>query len=353
MEDLCLPTPSTSAEEMVCVNLVQNPDTSLNRKKLKTSDQSELLEDKLHGILCCAVCLDLPKAAAYQCRNGHLMCSQCFNHLLADAHLRIIPGVCATCRSPISKDTCFRNLVVEKAISELPMRCSNCSMKFPRAQREAHDKQICPERQTICCYKRIGCPWSGPFKKKLEHEKRCAQPLKSGDEIKQAVGPNFPHRRPITPAIFQENDLCDYLSFEKIHYNDLKLVGPYQTDGYFIRFETFRFDAFGMQWEVRAYVNSNEADPTLSSERTLSYQLLLKESVERSIHMHYTIVNCPAGEMKIKPKVEDFTFSSKNPESHFALLPLVDSMECYRLLSGTIKFRLIMFWNDSREEVKT
>lgn len=72
----------------------------------------------------------------------------------------------------------------------------------------------------------------------------------------------------------------------------------------------------------------------------------------RSLHMHYTIVNSPSGEMKLRPHIEEFTFSSKTPESHFALLPLEDSIECYRLLSGTIKFRLIMFWDDSAAEVK-
>lgn len=34
-------------------------------KKLRTSDY-ESLEERLNGILCCAVCLDLPKTAVYQ-----------------------------------------------------------------------------------------------------------------------------------------------------------------------------------------------------------------------------------------------------------------------------------------------
>ncbi|XP_042896384.1 zinc finger TRAF-type-containing protein 1-B [Parasteatoda tepidariorum] len=310
-------------------------------KKQKVSDEPEL-EDRLQEILCCAVCLDLPKSAVYQCRNGHLVCSECFNHLLADAQLRLGAAVCPCCRTLISKDMCVRNLVVEKAVSEMPMNCAECSAKFPRCMREVHEKELCLERHSLCCYYRIGCPWSGPYKKKADHEKRCAQPQKTGAEIKEAIPDVF---LPVKSG--GRNHLCDYLSFEKIACNDLQLLGPYHTDEYCIRFETFRFCAFGMEWEIRAHVNDNEADPTLSCERTLSYQLLLKESVDRPIHMHYTVVKGPLGEMKLRPHIEEFKFSDETPESHYALLPLEDSIECYRLLSGTIRFRLIMFWDDS------
>lgn len=36
-----------------------------NAKKLKTIE-CDSLEERLNGILCCAVCLDLPKSAVYQ-----------------------------------------------------------------------------------------------------------------------------------------------------------------------------------------------------------------------------------------------------------------------------------------------
>lgn len=36
-----------------------------NAKKLKTTE-CDSLEERLNGILCCAVCLDLPKSAVYQ-----------------------------------------------------------------------------------------------------------------------------------------------------------------------------------------------------------------------------------------------------------------------------------------------
>lgn len=333
---------SSSAEnEESKANADEDSDDNANKfpnKKLKTEHDS--LEERLTGILCCAVCLDLPKTAVFQCRNGHLMCSECFNHLLADAQLRLGNAVCPSCRTLISKDLCVRNLVVEKAVSELPIVCQQCSEKLPRCLRQAHDQQLCIERHVNCCYHRIGCPWFGPFKKKIEHEKRCAQPKKNGAEIKQAVPKEFSSDK--TEDL---NKLCKFLSCEKFAFNDLQLMGPYHTDEYFIRYETFRFCAFGIEWEVRAHVNDNEADPTMSCERKLSYQLLLKENVRRPINLFYTVVRGPFGEMKVRPKIESFKFSDATPESHYAQLALEDSIECYRLLSGTIRFRLIMFCN--------
>lgn len=49
------------------------------------TNQEEKLEDRLWNVLCCAVCLELPLSAIYQCSQGHLICVQCFHHLLADA----------------------------------------------------------------------------------------------------------------------------------------------------------------------------------------------------------------------------------------------------------------------------
>ncbi|XP_054716416.1 zinc finger TRAF-type-containing protein 1 homolog [Uloborus diversus] len=321
-------------------------DTEPKPKKVKLSFDSDNLEERLNEILCCAVCLDLPKDAIYQCRNGHLMCSECFNHLLADAQLRLGAAICPSCRTLISRDLCVRNLVVEKAASELPARCANCHAKYARCLHQVHQEQFCLERPSVCLYNRIGCPWTGPYKKKIEHEKRCAQPEKQGSEIKGSIPAEFLQNR--SEDLYQ---LLDLLTAERVSYNDLQLLGPYHTDDYYIRYETFRFCTFGLEWEVRARVNENDADPTQSCERTLSYQLLLKESVDRDIFLRYMLVKGPFGEMKIKPKLEKFRFGDTSRESHYAQLALQDSSECFRLLSGTIRFRLMMFWDDKSSDV--
>ena len=58
---------------------------------------------------------------------GHLMCSGCFTHLLADGRLRDQVATCPNCRVEISKNNASRNLAVEKAVSELP---SDCQVNF-------------------------------------------------------------------------------------------------------------------------------------------------------------------------------------------------------------------------------
>ncbi|KAM4751809.1 zinc finger TRAF-type-containing protein 1-like [Cyanocitta cristata] len=104
------------------------------------------LEERLYSVLCCTVCLDLPKASVYQCTNGHLMCAGCFIHLLADSRLKEEQATCPNCRCEISKSLCCRNLAVEKAVSELPAECGFCARQFPRSLLERHQKEECQDR---------------------------------------------------------------------------------------------------------------------------------------------------------------------------------------------------------------
>ncbi|XP_066426136.1 zinc finger TRAF-type-containing protein 1 isoform X1 [Molothrus aeneus] len=104
------------------------------------------LEERLYSVLCCTVCLDLPKASVYQCTNGHLMCAGCFIHLLADSRLKEEQATCPNCRCEISKSLCCRNLAVEKAVSELPAECGFCARQFPRSLLERHQKDECQDR---------------------------------------------------------------------------------------------------------------------------------------------------------------------------------------------------------------
>lgn len=153
-----------SAEEVKNELLSELLESGPLKKRLKseTSATKEKLEQRLGGILCCAVCLDLPKTAVYQCTNGHLMCAGCFAHLLADARLRDETASCPNCRCVISKDLCSRNLAVEKAVCELPGQCKHCSQELPRSLLEKHEDEMCDERIVMCRFARIGCPWRGP-----------------------------------------------------------------------------------------------------------------------------------------------------------------------------------------------
>jgi len=79
-------------------------------ESVERDDQDVKLEARLGGILCCAVCLDLPRCGVYQCSNGHLMCAGCFTHLLADARIRDETATCPNCRVEISRSLATRNL---------------------------------------------------------------------------------------------------------------------------------------------------------------------------------------------------------------------------------------------------
>lgn len=123
---------------------------------------ADRLEKRLNGILCCAVCMDLPHSSVFQCSNGHLMCNSCFAHLLADSKLRDETATCPSCRCIITRDVCSRNLAVEKAVSEMPGSCRFCERELPRAMLQVHENEECEERLVHCRFSRIGCPWRGP-----------------------------------------------------------------------------------------------------------------------------------------------------------------------------------------------
>lgn len=233
---------------------------------------SDKLEHRLGGILCCAVCLDLPRSAIYQCTNGHLMCAGCFAHLLADARLRDEMATCPNCRVDIAKNTATRNLAVEKAVSELPSECQFCAKEFPRNTLHHHEQQLCAERPVKCGYSKIGCPWRGPSHEASEHEKVCPHPSATGKDVMSALDAmdqKFQEEKLLYDTIF------DLMSFEKITFNDLQLK-PYRTEEFVhkLYYETARFSAFNFQWVVKTRINNMQRDPALSVDRHMSYQVI-------------------------------------------------------------------------------
>ncbi|XP_041376451.1 cysteine and histidine-rich protein 1-like [Gigantopelta aegis] len=315
------------------------------KKKIKTSDSfcrfGPELEDRLSGILCCAVCLDLPRTC-YQCTNGHLMCAGCFNHLLADARLKDEMATCPNCRCEISKSLCTRNLAVEKAASELPTDCQFCGQKLPRNMVSGHERELCQERPTTCKYSRIGCPWRGPFHEVAAHESNCIHPQKAGLDIIETL-------RELDEKKLEEQQIYStvysLLSFEKITFNDLQLK-PYRTDDFITKlfYETSRFSAFNYQWVIKARVNSDMKNPAHTISRSLSYQLVLKSRISAPIRLHFLALKGPYGEMKVKPAIFEHEFTTDSTESELKDLPIVDSLECNKLLATkTINFRIILF----------
>lgn len=61
------PVPTVSSENIVVEEAKEDEEPSPKKRKTAYEiEQSEKLEHRLGGILCCAVCLDLPQAAVYQ-----------------------------------------------------------------------------------------------------------------------------------------------------------------------------------------------------------------------------------------------------------------------------------------------
>lgn len=174
------------------------------------------------------------------------------------------------------------------------------------------------------------------------HEKSCTHPQKSGLEIMESL-------QKIDDEEAEEHklykDIFGLLSFEKIAFNDLQLK-PYRTDDFITKlfYETSRFSAFNNQWVIRAKVVHDQKDPAHSSQRSLTYQLVLKSKINQPLNLHYMVLKGPYGEMKVKPAIYKHEFTSESQETSHQDLPVIDSVECNKLLaSKTINMRLLMF----------
>lgn len=301
------------------------------------------LEERIGGILCCTVCLDLPAAAIYQCTNGHLMCAGCFSHLLADARLKDEQATCPNCRCEISKTSCCRNLAVEKTLSELPASCVYCHVMYPRNALETHQRDECLERPTKCMYKRIGCTWEGPYHEIDTHAEQCQHPGKPAKEIIGFLNERDGQAQEEQHAMLQ---LVNLLSFEKVCFNDLQFK-QYKTDEITpkLYFETNRFNAFFHQWVLKARVNDNQKNPNLSLNRFLSFQLILKSkpSNQSTLDVKFCVMKGPFGEVAINPQIQSFEFNQNKTETDYIRLN-IKSVDCNKLLaSKIINFRFFMF----------
>ncbi|KAM4028135.1 zinc finger TRAF-type-containing protein 1 isoform 1-T1 [Anomaloglossus baeobatrachus] len=283
------------------------------RQRVEAEPGSVRLEERLYSVLCCTVCLDLPKASVYQCTNGHLMCAGCFIHLLADARLKEELATCPNCRCEISKSLCCRNLAVEKAVSELPSECGFCMKAFPRSLLDRHKKEECQDRVTQCKYKRIGCPWQGPYHELTVHESECCHPTKTGNELMEILDEmDQSHKKEMQLY----NSIFGLLSFEKIGYTEVQFR-PYRTDDFITRlyYETPRFTVLNQTWVLKARVNDSERNPNLSCKRTLSFQLILKSKVNSPMECSFLLLKGPYDDVKIHPVIYHFVFTNENNET--------------------------------------
>uniref|UniRef100_A0A8C4QGV5 Zinc finger TRAF-type containing 1 n=1 Tax=Eptatretus burgeri TaxID=7764 RepID=A0A8C4QGV5_EPTBU len=325
---------------------VESDEPPVKKKPRVMESESTLLgprlEERLSSVLCCTVCLDLPKEAIYQCSNGHLMCAGCFIHLLADARLKEEQATCPNCRCEISLSLCCRNLAVEKAVSELPSTCGYCQQNFPRACLERHQHEHCHNRPTRCRYWRIGCRWEGPYHEVPAHEAACVHPHKPGGDLMEILADmDTQHQKEV--LLFQ--DILQLLSLEKIGCTEVQFR-PYRTDDFITRlyYETPRVTVLNHTWVLKARVNDSERNPNLSSERTLSFQLLMRSKLPAAMDCAFLLLRAPYEDVPLRPVVYRHTFSGESTESPYLPLPITDAIECNRLLAAkNFSLRLFLF----------
>ncbi|KAI9575206.1 cysteine and histidine-rich protein 1 homolog [Glossina fuscipes] len=334
-----------------CDNLLvaDTNERALKRQKLGTSDVSgdASLTERLNALLCCVVCLNLSKFSMYQCRRGHLMCADCFNHLLADGRLRDQFSTCPSCRVDISYDTVVRNLCVEDVIYELPSECRYCSKEFPNKSMYRHEREECEKRPTHCKYSRVGCQWLGPRIMAPEHESKCACLNKSAEEIVNDLGTSDT-KADKEKKIF--NAFFNLLSHENMAFIELRFK-PLRTNEFphKLFFETSRFSAFNLEWIVKTTVNNNEREPYRSSQRVITYQLILKTKIYVSMDMDFFAGKGPYSTIRMFPQMYKYTFTEYNTTSEWNDLSLVDSDEVNRLLANyDFNIRFFMFLGEKQ-----
>ncbi|CAL4166014.1 unnamed protein product, partial [Meganyctiphanes norvegica] len=303
--------------------------------------QKTKMGHKMAGVLCMRVLGDVLFFVVFGCSNGHLMCSGCFTHLLADARIRDETATCPNCRVEISRSLATRNLAVEKAVSELPADCQFCSQKYPRNSLERHEAELCEERPVRCQYHVLGCGWRGPHHEVNNHEKECQHPQHTGEQV---FGYLKTQAEKEDELVVTSQQIFQVLSFEKITFNDLQLK-PYRTDEFIHKlfYETSRFSALGYQWVIKARLNDNQKDPHLTCNRYMTYQLIVKTKPSSPFVVHFMMLKGPFGDMKVDPHINQHEFTESCMESSFYALPLPDSAECNKLLAArTIDFRLML-----------
>ena len=121
---------------------------------------------------------------------------------------------------------------------------------------------------------------------------------------------------------------------------------PYRTDDFITRlyYETPRLTVLNQTWVLKARVNDSERNPNLSCKRTLSFQLILKSKINSPMECSFLLLEGPYDDVKIHPVIYHFVFSNENNETDYMALPIVDSVECNKLLAAkNINLRLFIF----------
>ncbi|NWW84767.1 CYR1A protein, partial [Rhynochetos jubatus] len=196
------------------------------------------------------------------------------------------------------------------------------------------------------------CPWQGPYHELTVHEAECTHPTKTGNELMEILDEMDQTRK---KEMQLYNSIFSLLSFEKIGYTGKRLApvprAPSPLPAPLRRcrnrgvtrlyYETPRLTVLNQTWVLKARVNDSERNPNLSCKRTLSFQLILKSKINSPMECSFLLLEGPYDDVKIHPVIYHFVFSNENNETDYMALPIVDSVECNKLLAAkNINLRL-------------
>lgn len=140
-------------------------------------------------------------------------------------------------------------------------------------------------------------------------------------------------------------DVNKYFLIATLFVSDPQLK-PYRTDDFVTKlyYESARFAALGSQWAIKATISEDVKDPTVVSDRSIDYQLILKSRSTAPLDIHYLVLKGPNSNYKIKPTIYRHEFTSDSTEAPSRRLLVEDSIECNRILSHrAINLRVLMF----------
>ena len=134
--------------------------------------------------LCCGVCLAFPEAEVLQCYSGHILCKACYDRVCHSEK-----PTCPTCRETLDVVKPIRNMLAERSIAMLPVKCPNegCDVKLVRGTLQAHLKSECPLRVVECKYSSLGCKWVGTATELVKHEDNCKRKDQPGWKLLKKV----------------------------------------------------------------------------------------------------------------------------------------------------------------------
>lgn len=141
-------------------------------------------DEDSHPHLCCSVCLSFPEAEVLQCCAGHIVCGGCYERVCHEEK----PS-CPSCREALDLFKPIRNMLAERSIAMLPIRCPNdeCGRMLTRGGLPTHLADECAYRRVACKYSPLGCKWEGVAGELAAHEDRCKKAEAPGWKLLKRV----------------------------------------------------------------------------------------------------------------------------------------------------------------------